>query len=131
MFTRLKRKELQNALLRSPAVVLLGPRQVGKTTLALDVALAAAGQVLFCRGLIGFFSKLGNCMFAKWPGRTTLQDVSVTRFWFIWCDAEDDDVAACCCAHGLLQTGSKGLAVTDGLIGGCYHQNRVLTVGRG
>jgi len=39
MFTRLKRKELQNALQRSPAVVLLGPRQVGKTTLALDVAL--------------------------------------------------------------------------------------------
>ena len=39
MFTRLKRKELLNALLRSPAVVLLGPRQVGKTTLALDVAL--------------------------------------------------------------------------------------------
>jgi len=38
MFTRFKRKELQNALLRSPAVVLLGPRQVGKTTLALDVA---------------------------------------------------------------------------------------------
>ena len=38
MFTRLKRKELQNALLRSPAVVLLGPRQVGKTTLALDIA---------------------------------------------------------------------------------------------
>jgi len=30
MFTRLKRKELQNALLRSPAEVLLGPRQVGK-----------------------------------------------------------------------------------------------------
>jgi len=37
MFTRFKRKELQNALLRSPAVVLLGPRQVGKTTLALNV----------------------------------------------------------------------------------------------
>jgi len=39
MFTRLKRKELQNALQRSPAVVLLGPRQVGKNTLALVVAL--------------------------------------------------------------------------------------------
>lgn len=45
MFTRLKRKELQNALLRSPAVVLLGPRQVGKTTLALDVALPDGGYL--------------------------------------------------------------------------------------
>ena len=38
MFTRFKRQELQIALLRSPALVLLGPRQVCKTTLALDVA---------------------------------------------------------------------------------------------
>ena len=45
MFTRLKRQELQNALLRSPAVVLLGPRQVGKTTLALDVALPDGGYL--------------------------------------------------------------------------------------
>ena len=45
MFTRLKRQELQNALLRSPAVVLLGPRQVGKTTLALDVALPNGGYL--------------------------------------------------------------------------------------
>ena len=45
MFTRFKRKELQNALLRSPAVVLLGPRQVGKTTLALDVALPDGGYL--------------------------------------------------------------------------------------
>ena len=43
MFTRFKRKELQNALLRLPAVVLLGPRQVGKTTLALDVEQPDAG----------------------------------------------------------------------------------------
>jgi hypothetical protein len=45
MFTRFKRKELQNALLRSPAVVLLGPRQVGKTTLALDIALPDGGYL--------------------------------------------------------------------------------------
>ena len=38
MFTRHKLTDLQNALLRAPAVVLLGPRQVGKTTLALQVA---------------------------------------------------------------------------------------------
>ena len=45
MFIRLKRQELQNALLRSPAVVLLGPRQVGKTTLALEVALPGGGYL--------------------------------------------------------------------------------------
>lgn len=45
MFTRLKRQELLNSLLRSPAVVLLGPRQVGKTTLALDVALPDGGYL--------------------------------------------------------------------------------------
>jgi hypothetical protein len=45
IFTHLKRKELQNALLRLPAVLLLGPRQVGKTTLALDVALPAGGYL--------------------------------------------------------------------------------------
>jgi predicted AAA+ superfamily ATPase len=45
MFARFKRQELQNALLRSPAVVLLGPRQVGKTTLALDVAQPDGGYL--------------------------------------------------------------------------------------
>ncbi len=45
MFTRLKRKELQNALLQSPALLLLGPRQVGKTTLALGVALPDGGYL--------------------------------------------------------------------------------------
>ena len=38
MFDRLKFKEIQQALRRSPAVVLLGPRQIGKTTLALRLA---------------------------------------------------------------------------------------------
>ena len=38
MFTRKKLLELEQTLQRSPAVVLLGPRQVGKTTLALQVA---------------------------------------------------------------------------------------------
>jgi predicted AAA+ superfamily ATPase len=38
MFTRYKLTELQQALRRSPAVVVLGPRQVGKTTLAWQVA---------------------------------------------------------------------------------------------
>ena len=38
MFTRKKLFELEQTLQRSPAVVLLGPRQVGKTTLALQVA---------------------------------------------------------------------------------------------
>ena len=40
MFDRYQLPELQRALKRSPAVVLLGPRQVGKTTLALQVAKA-------------------------------------------------------------------------------------------
>ena len=39
MFDRYRLPEIQRALQRSPAVVLLGPRQVGKTTLALQVAL--------------------------------------------------------------------------------------------
>ena len=38
MFDRYKLPEIQRALQRSPAVVLLGPRQVGKTTLAFQVA---------------------------------------------------------------------------------------------
>jgi uncharacterized protein len=38
MFTRHKQTELQQALRRAPAVVVLGPRQVGKTTLAWQVA---------------------------------------------------------------------------------------------
>ncbi len=45
MFIRFKHQELQNALLRSPDVVLLGPRQVGKTTLALDVAQPDGGYL--------------------------------------------------------------------------------------
>ena len=45
MLKRFKRQELQNALLRSPAVVLLGPCQVGKTTLALDVAQPYGGYL--------------------------------------------------------------------------------------
>jgi len=45
MLKRFKRQELQNALLRSPAVVLLGPSQVGKTTLALDVAQPDGGYL--------------------------------------------------------------------------------------
>ena len=40
MFNRYQLAELQRALKRSPAVVLLGPRQVGKTTLAFQVAQA-------------------------------------------------------------------------------------------
>ena len=38
MFNRYQLAEIQQALQRAPAVVLLGPRQVGKTTLALEVA---------------------------------------------------------------------------------------------
>jgi predicted AAA+ superfamily ATPase len=38
MFDRYKLPQVQQALQRSPAVVLLGPRQVGKTTLACEVA---------------------------------------------------------------------------------------------
>ena len=38
MFTRKKLLELEQMLQRSPAVVLIGPRQVGKTTLALQLA---------------------------------------------------------------------------------------------
>ena len=38
MFTRFKLAEVHQALQRAPAVVLLGPRQVGKTTLAFEVA---------------------------------------------------------------------------------------------
>ena len=40
MFHRFVTAEVQQALLTSPAVVLLGPRQVGKTTLALELAQA-------------------------------------------------------------------------------------------
>lgn len=38
MITRLLQDEVTRSLIESPAVVLLGPRQVGKTTLALDIA---------------------------------------------------------------------------------------------
>ena len=40
MFDRFVTPEVQQALLNSPAVVLLGPRQIGKTTLALELAQA-------------------------------------------------------------------------------------------
>ena len=40
MFDRFVTAEVQQALLTSPAVVLLGPRQVGKTTLALELSQA-------------------------------------------------------------------------------------------
>lgn len=39
MIERILQKTLQEALLRQPAVVLLGPRQVGKTTLARQVSM--------------------------------------------------------------------------------------------
>jgi predicted AAA+ superfamily ATPase len=42
MFERHKTQELRNALQNSPAVVLLGPRQVGKTTLAIGMAEGAS-----------------------------------------------------------------------------------------
>ena len=45
MFKRYKLAELQQALNRAPAVVLLGPRQVGKTTLALEVAPPDGGYL--------------------------------------------------------------------------------------
>ncbi len=38
MFPRLAKTRIETALERQPAVVLLGPRQVGKTTLALEIA---------------------------------------------------------------------------------------------
>lgn len=37
MITRILQTELSEAIIRSPAVALIGPRQVGKTTLALEV----------------------------------------------------------------------------------------------
>lgn len=37
MYTRFKRQQLQQLLAEFPAVAILGPRQVGKTTLALDM----------------------------------------------------------------------------------------------
>ena len=45
MFNRYQLAVLQQALKRSPAVVLLGPRQVGKTTLALQVAQPDGGYL--------------------------------------------------------------------------------------
>ncbi|MBT4548985.1 MAG: AAA family ATPase, partial [Gammaproteobacteria bacterium] len=38
MIKRRSKQELLNALNKSPAVVLTGPRQIGKTTLAFEVA---------------------------------------------------------------------------------------------
>jgi len=45
MFSRELQRFVSQALLRSPAVVLLGPRQVGKTTLARAIALAQPDAV--------------------------------------------------------------------------------------
>ena len=45
MFTRLLLPRLSEELLHSPAVALLGPRQSGKTTLALDVAKTRPGSI--------------------------------------------------------------------------------------
>jgi len=38
MIDRKIRHEIKNALKRQPAVAIIGPRQVGKTTLAIDIA---------------------------------------------------------------------------------------------
>lgn len=46
MFERRQRRALEAALSDSPAVVLLGPRQAGKTTLALEIAEAQGGHYL-------------------------------------------------------------------------------------
>jgi predicted AAA+ superfamily ATPase len=46
MIHRRLAKILNDSLSRSPAVVLLGPRQVGKTTLALEIARALGGTYL-------------------------------------------------------------------------------------
>ena len=45
MFARLASPRVDRALTRSPAVAILGPRQVGKTTLARDAAAARPGSV--------------------------------------------------------------------------------------
>ena len=45
MFNRELQHFVDQALRRSPAVVLLGPRQVGKTTLARKIAQAHDGTV--------------------------------------------------------------------------------------
>lgn len=46
MLTRRLQRQVAAALAQSPAVVLLGPRQVGKTTLALEVARSIGGTYL-------------------------------------------------------------------------------------
>lgn len=46
MFERRQRSTLESALSDSPAVVLLGPRQAGKTTLALEIAESHGGLYL-------------------------------------------------------------------------------------
>src|SRR5580698_5643805 len=38
MITRRIQKKITNALMRSPSVALIGPRQVGKTTIALNIS---------------------------------------------------------------------------------------------
>jgi predicted AAA+ superfamily ATPase len=45
MFPRLSAPRIDRGLARSPAVAILGPRQVGKTTLARDAAAARPGSV--------------------------------------------------------------------------------------
>lgn len=45
MYKRLAASHLDRALARSPAVAILGPRQVGKTTLAREAAASRAGSV--------------------------------------------------------------------------------------
>lgn len=44
MFPRFSAPRIDRALARSPAVAILGPRQVGKTTLARDAAAARPGS---------------------------------------------------------------------------------------
>ena len=46
MFSRFLLPQLADELRHSPAVALLGPRQVGKTTLALEVAKAFSSVYL-------------------------------------------------------------------------------------
>jgi len=67
MFDRLARTTLDAARARSPAVAVLGPRQVGKTTLARAAAAARPGSVYLYLETAADLARLVAPVREGWP----------------------------------------------------------------
>ena len=89
------------------------------------------GEVALGGGEVGLFDKLGDRVIVVLTGFTGAADVAVAGFRAVGRDAQDHDIAAGCCANGVLQGGGEGLGVLNGLVRRRDDKDRVATVGSG